>query len=257
MAQSNYKERIDNMLVAKKLALSRQRAKSLIQSECVFVDNQCITKPSYAVSHDALITIQGSDHPYVGRAGIKLAHALDFFKINPKSFICMDIGASTGGFSDCLVQHHAQKVIAIDVGRDQLADSLRSDSRIISMEKTDIRDLNVQSLTDPIDLFVIDVSFISLAHIFPEIARFITKPCQLIASIKPQFEAGRQFIGKKGIVRDLSVHQRVIESIKKQGEQCHWICKGVSKSPICGSKGNKEYLIAFDIVSDTISTNES
>ncbi len=241
------KIRIDQLLVEKKLAPSRERAQALIMAGHVLVNEVPIVKPGHKVDSEAVIRVKGEDHPYVGRGGVKLAGALDHFKITPAGKICADIGSSTGGFTDCLLQRGATKVYAVDVGTNQLAWKLRQDPRVVVMEKTHVKDLQSSHFPDAASLIVIDCSFISLTRVLPEIARWAAPQSTLIALIKPQFEVGPDRIGKGGIVRDDVAQQDAIAQVQRCATDLGWEELGVTDSPITGTDGNREYFIALRI----------
>lgn len=234
------KQRLDVLLVQRGLAETRQRAQALILAGDVLVDGNVISKVGTLVAHDATITIR-APLPFVSRGGFKLAHALDVFGVDPRDKICADIGASTGGFTDCLLQRGAARVYAIDVGYGQLAWQLRNDPRVIVMDRINIRYLD--ALPELLDLITIDVSFISLLLVLPVAKRLLQPRGQVIALIKPQFEAGRTQVGKGGIVRDARVHREVIEKIARAAMEDDWRVRGVCRSPIQGADGNIEFLI--------------
>lgn len=239
------KIRIDQLLVEKQLAPSRERAQSLIMSGNVLVNEVPVTKPGHKVDTIATIRVKGEDHPYVGRGGIKLAHALDYFQIDPRDKICADIGASTGGFTDCLLQRGATQVYAVDVGHSQLAWKLRQDPRVINLEKTHVKGLHVTSFTPVPQLIVIDCSFISLTRVLPEIARWAAPQTTLIALVKPQFEVGRGNIGKGGIVKDDAARDTALVNVIQCAQGLGWQVLGSTPSPITGTDGNVEFLVAF------------
>ncbi len=232
------KERLDNLLVEKNFFESRARAKTMIMLGKILVDGQKIEKAGTMINPDAEIKILGDDMPFVSRGGFKLQKALEVFNINLREKICMDIGASTGGFTDCMLQHGAKKIYAIDVGYGQLAWKLRNDERVINMERTNIR--NVESLEDEINFASIDVAFISLDKVLPIVYNLNTD--EVVALIKPQFEAGREQVGKKGVVRDKKIHAQVIEKILSFAEDVGYKICGLDFSPIKGPEGNIEYL---------------
>jgi 23S rRNA (cytidine1920-2'-O)/16S rRNA (cytidine1409-2'-O)-methyltransferase len=241
--------RIDQLLVEKHLAPSRERAQSLIMAGHVLVNDVPVTKPGHKVAEDAVIRVKGEDHPYVGRGGVKLAGALDYFKIDPSQKICADIGSSTGGFTDCLLQRGAAKVYAVDVGTNQLAWKLRQDPRVVVMEKTHVKNLPLpvgEGWGEGVPTLVtIDCSFISLTRVLPEIARWVMRGTTLIALIKPQFEVGPEKIGKGGIVKDASAQQHAIDAVFKCATELDWEIIGTCNSPITGTDGNREYFIAL------------
>lgn len=232
------KERLDNLLVEKNFFDSRARAKTMIMLGKILVDGQKVEKAGTMIKRDAEIKILGEDMPFVSRGGFKLKKALEVFKIDLREKICMDIGASTGGFTDCMLQVGAKKIYAIDVGYGQLAWKLRNDERVINMERTNIR--NVESLADKINFASIDVAFISLDKVLPVI--YNLQADEAVALIKPQFEAGREQVGKKGVVRDKKIHMQVIEKILSMAENLGYKICGLDYSPIKGPEGNIEYL---------------
>jgi 23S rRNA (cytidine1920-2'-O)/16S rRNA (cytidine1409-2'-O)-methyltransferase len=237
------KERIDVLLVNKGLASSRERAKSCIMAGLVFVDGEKIDKAGTAVSVDAELRLQGDALPYVSRGGLKLEKALQEFGISIDGKIMMDVGASTGGFTDCALKNGATRVYAIDVGYGQLAWSLRNDTRVVLMERTNIRYVTNEQITEPIDFITIDVSFISLGKVLPVVCRFLKDAGQMVVLIKPQFEAGREKVGKKGVVRDPEVHLDVILKVLKTSMDLGLNPLGLTYSPITGPEGNIEYLL--------------
>lgn len=234
------------LLVERGLAESRNRAQQLIRAGQVLVDDRVHDKPGMGVSVDAEIRVR-ERLPYVSRGGLKLAAALDAFAIDVTGVVAADVGASTGGFTDCLLQRGAAKVYAIDVGYGQLAWSLRQDERVVVMERTNVRYLD--DLPEPVGLATIDVSFISLRLVLPRVAGWLTPAGQIIALIKPQFEAGRENVGKGGVVRDADVHRRVLHEILSFAEGTGLCVRGLIPSPITGAEGNVEFLAW--LVSDT------
>ncbi len=239
------KERLDRILVKKYNIKSRERAKTLITMGFVTVEGEKVTRPDIKISNGDNICIGKKDNPYVSRGGLKLEKALKDFKIKVKGKICMDVGASTGGFTDCLLKKGASKVYAIDVGYGQLDWQLRQDDRVVIMERTNIRYLSPESIKDPIDLVTVDVSFISLEKVIPKLKEILKKRGMIIALIKPQFEAGRERVQKGGVVRDERVHREVIGKIKSCGRRLNLTVKGVITSPLKGPAGNIEYFILF------------
>ena len=236
--------RLDRLLVERGLIPSRQRAEALILAAHVRVNGQVITKAGCRVNTDADIVVHGSDHPFVSRGGLKLAHALEAFQVSAEGLVAMDVGASTGGFTDCLLQHGARKVYAVDVGYGQLAWRLRQDPRVVVLERQNIRYLHREQVPEDIQLVTIDVSFISLKLVVPVLLTFLAPYGQLIALIKPQFEAGRENIGKKGVVRDSQVHAMVCADIQDFFEKHCLQIIGMVPSPILGPQGNREFLLA-------------
>ncbi|PIR20951.1 MAG: TlyA family rRNA (cytidine-2'-O)-methyltransferase [Deltaproteobacteria bacterium CG11_big_fil_rev_8_21_14_0_20_47_16] len=239
------KQRIDQLLVEKGLAPSRERAQSMIMAGLVLVNDVPVTKSGHKVAEDAVIRVKGHDHPYVGRGGVKLAGALDHFKINPKDTICADIGSSTGGFTDCLLQRGAAKVYAVDVGTNQLAWKLREDPRVVVMEKTHVKELQPSHFPNAPLLIVIDCSFISLARVLPELVRWVAPHATVLALIKPQFEVGPDKIGKGGIVKDDDAQKQAIDGVLSVAADLGWSLVGVCDSPITGTDGNREYFACF------------
>jgi len=237
------KKRLDALLFEKGLFESREKAKATIMSGLVYVDSQKADKPGMAVGDDAQIEVRSSHKTaYVSRGGLKLEKALDFFGINPEGLTVIDIGASTGGFTDCLLKRGAKKVYAVDVGYGQLAWSIRTDPRVVVMERTNIRFMKEEDLADRPDMAVIDVSFISLRLVLPVASGLLAPDGQILALIKPQFEAGREKVGKKGVVRDPAVHEEVLSNVVSYCEGCELYVKALTFSPIRGPEGNIEYL---------------
>ncbi|NLJ69605.1 MAG: TlyA family RNA methyltransferase [Firmicutes bacterium] len=236
------KERLDVLLVKRGLAESREKAKGAIMAGTVFVDGRRIDKPGTGVGTDAEIEIKGESLPFVSRGGLKLAKALAVFPVKVEGKIAVDIGASTGGFTDCLLQNGAAKVYAVDVGYGQLAWSLRQDSRVVVMERTNIRYVTRDQLAEPADLAVIDVSFISLTKVLQAASDLLIPQGEIIALIKPQFEAGRELVGKKGVVRDARVQADVIAKVLDFAQSIGLGILGMTYSPITGPEGNIEFL---------------
>jgi 23S rRNA (cytidine1920-2'-O)/16S rRNA (cytidine1409-2'-O)-methyltransferase len=239
------------ILVERGLAGSRERARALILAGQVRVDGHPVTKAGAAVGVDAVVTVDSPDHPYVGRGGIKLARALDEFGIDPRGRTVLDIGASTGGFTDVLVQRGAARVVALDVGHGQLDWKLRSDPRVIVIERLNARTLSRDQLPPDarrFELITVDVSFISLRHIFPVLPPLLAAPADVIALVKPQFEARRDEIGKGGIVRDPGVQARVIDEVTAAGEALGLSRAGLVESPITGMEGNREFLLHLRLI---------
>ena len=236
------KTRLDQRVFDLGLTESRERAKTTIMSGLVFVDGQRVDKPGYAVSEDSQIEIRGEKLKYVSRGGLKLEKALREFEVDPQGLVCVDCGASTGGFTDCLLQNGAKKVYAVDVGYGQLAWSLRCDARVVPMERTNIRNLTPDSLNEAPSLAVMDLSFISLKIVLPVVKKLLAESGRIICLIKPQFEAGREKVGKKGVVRDESVHLEVLNTFCEYAKDAGFTVMGLSFSPIRGPEGNIEYL---------------
>lgn len=238
------KQRADQLLVERGLAESRARAQALILAGLVFSNERKIDKAGQALAADAPLEVRGREHPWVSRGGIKLAHALEHFGWNVEGAVALDVGSSTGGFTDVLLQRGAAKVFAVDSGTNQLAWRLRQDPRVVVHEKTNARYLTSETVTEPVDLIVCDASFISLAKVL-DAALDLAKPDgRLIALIKPQFEAERNEIGKGGVVKDAAVHERVCAQAAKWLESRGWTVQGLRRSPITGPEGNVEFLIA-------------
>ncbi|MFC5504622.1 TlyA family RNA methyltransferase [Bosea massiliensis] len=235
------KTRADQLLVERGLCESRARAQAAITAGLVTVDGRPVRKASEMIAADAVLTAQ-APHPYVSRGGLKLASALDLFGFDPAGRVCLDVGASTGGFTDLLLKRGARRVIAVDVGREQLHASLRGDPRVTSREGCDIRSLTPVDLGEPPTLAAIDVSFISLRLVLPTVAALLAPACEIAALIKPQFEAGRAAL-KKGIVRDEAVHQRVCNEIATVLAELGFAVEALVPSPIEGGDGNREFLI--------------
>jgi 23S rRNA (cytidine1920-2'-O)/16S rRNA (cytidine1409-2'-O)-methyltransferase len=237
------KERLDKLLLDRGLANSRERAKALIMAGQVVVDDHLADKAGQMVAVDAEIRLKGEVLPFVSRGGLKLQKALDEFAIDVTGLVVMDVGASTGGFTDCLLQRGAAKVIAVDVGYGQLAWKLRRDERVLNLEKTNIRYLEPAQLGDVPQMAVIDASFISLDKVLPPVLNLISPGAVVVALIKPQFEVGRGEVGKGGVVRDVKKHAEVISAITALAFDLKLEVKGVTESPILGPKGNREFLI--------------
>ena len=237
------KERLDVLLVQKGFLESREKAKRVIMAGLVFVDDQRVDKAGTQVPEDADILVKGDSCPFVSRGGMKLEKALNTFDIELTDAVCADMGASTGGFTDCMLQRGAAKVYAMDVGYGQLDWKLRSDERVVNMEKTNIRYLDKSLIEEEIDFVSVDVSFISLTLILPVAYDIMRKDAGLVCLIKPQFEAGREQVGKKGIVRDPGVHRQVIEKVAGFSAGLGFEVLDLTFSPMTGAKGNIEYLL--------------
>lgn len=236
------KVRLDILLTEKGLSPSREKAKATIMSGIVFVDGVRMDKPGMSVPEDAAIEVRGNTLEYVSRGGLKLEKALKHFGVSPDGKICIDCGASTGGFTDCLLKNGAVKVYSVDVGYGQLAWSIRSDPRVVVMERTNIRYVTKEQIPDDIALAVIDVSFISLKIVLPAVKELLNENGEVLCLIKPQFEAGRDKVGKKGVVRDKSVHKEVLDNFIVNAESAGFTVLGITYSPIRGPEGNIEYL---------------
>jgi 23S rRNA (cytidine1920-2'-O)/16S rRNA (cytidine1409-2'-O)-methyltransferase len=236
--------RLDQLVVERGLASSRERARALILAGQVTVDDRPATKAGTSVDDRAAIALVTPDHPYAGRGGLKLAHALDRFHIEVRGRECLDIGASTGGFTDVLLQRGAARVVALDVGHGQLDWTLRNDPRVRVIERFNARHLTLADLPGPIDLATIDVSFISLRQILPAVTPVLRPGADVVALVKPQFEAGRAEV-RKGIIRDPAVHARVLEEVAAAGAEVGLSRVASTPSPITGQKGNVEFLVHF------------
>jgi 23S rRNA (cytidine1920-2'-O)/16S rRNA (cytidine1409-2'-O)-methyltransferase len=234
------KIRLDVLLVDLGLAESRTKAQALVRAGEVTVDGQLHDKPGMSVRADADISVR-EPMPYVSRGGYKLAAALDQFDVDPSDLTCLDVGSSTGGFTDVLLQRGAELVYAVDVGRGQLAWRLRGDERVVSMERTDVR--SIDNLPRAIHLAVVDVAFISLRRVLPPVGRLLNDDGLVIALVKPQFEAGRDQVGRGGIVRDPDVHRQVLADLAEWAGESEWRVAGAAASPITGSSGNREFLV--------------
>ncbi len=237
------KERLDKLLVERGLVQSRERARAMILAGQVVVNDHAVDKAGTQVGSDAEIRFKGEDIPYVSRGGLKLEKGLEAFSLKVEGRVAIDVGASTGGFTDCLLQKGAARVYAVDVGYGQLAWKLRQDPRVVNMERTNIRDLSPEALTEQPSLAVIDASFISLDKVLPSTLPLLEADGEVLALIKPQFEVGRGEVGKGGVVRDPEKHAQVVEKIKEFAAQLGCKVLGVTDSPILGPKGNREFLI--------------
>jgi 23S rRNA (cytidine1920-2'-O)/16S rRNA (cytidine1409-2'-O)-methyltransferase len=237
------KIRIDQLLVERGLAESRSRAQALIMAGLVMLGDKRADKAGQQVADDAQISVKGQDHPWVSRGGVKLAHALETFAIEVAGAVAIDVGSSTGGFTDVLLTGGAAKVFAVDSGTNQLAWKLRADDRVIVHEQTSARILTDEHISEPVDLIVCDASFISLSKVLERPMTFAKQGAQLVALIKPQFEAGKAEVGKGGVIRDAAVHQRVCSEVQAWLESAGWPVKGLTESPITGPKGNVEFLV--------------
>lgn len=239
------KIRLDQYIFEQGYAPSKTRAQALIMSGIVFVNNQKADKAGTMIKETDIVEVRGKDLKYVSRGGLKLEKAINEYGLELKDKICMDIGASTGGFTDCMLQNGAQKVYAVDVGYGQLAWKLRSDERVKNMEKTNIRNVTVDMLDEKINFFSVDVSFISLKHIFPVAYAISTDEVIGACLVKPQFEAGKEKVGKKGVVRDSEVHREVIENVIGMANENGFYVHNLTFSPIKGPEGNIEFLIVI------------
>ena len=245
MKEKTPKVRLDQLLLERGLAGSRQRAQALILAGTVLVGDRVADKAGLAVPADAEIRIRGDQNPYVSRGGLKLRGALDSLAISVQGLVILDVGASTGGFTDCLLQAGAARVYALDVGYGQLAWKLRDDPRVVVIERTNVRHYDGADLTDPIDLAVIDASFISLRLVIPPVLKLIREGALLVALVKPQFEVGRAEVGKQGVVRDPVQHARVLDEIETFSRGLGLTVLGRCDSPLSGPAGNREFFIGL------------
>ncbi len=237
------KKRLDLIVFEKGLTTSRMRAKAVIMAGRILVDNRVIDKPGISIKTDAEIIFKGNDIAFVSRGGLKLEKALKELPINVLNAICLDVGASTGGFTDCLLQHGASFVYAVDVGYGQIAWKLRTDKRVKVIERTNIRYMPKEIISDLIDIAVIDVSFISLKIVVPSVLKFLKSDATILALIKPQFEVGKKMAGKKGVIKDPVLHKKVIQDLSDFFTDTGLVCQKVVPSPILGPKGNREFII--------------
>ena len=237
------KERLDVLLVKQGLAESREKAKAIIMSGIVYVGGEKEDKAGTTFDENSIIEVRGSTLRYVSRGGLKLEKAMTHFGVTLEGKVCMDVGSSTGGFTDCMLQNRAVKVYAVDVGHGQLAWKLRNDERVVCMEKTNIRYVTPENLADPIEFSSIDVSFISLTKVLGPVKALLTDEGEIVCLIKPQFEAGREKVGKKGVVREKSVHLEVIRMVISHAESIGFEVLHLEYSPIKGPEGNIEYLL--------------
>ena len=238
------KQRIDQLLVSRGLAESRTRAQALVMAGLVYIGQQKADKPGQQVKDDAEIEVRGKDHPWVSRGGIKLAHALEAFDLDPAGAVAMDIGSSTGGFTDVLLSNGAEHVFAVDSGTNQLAWKLRQDPRVTVLEQTSARILTPEQIDRPCSWVVCDASFISLAKVLERPFELAAPQCRVVALIKPQFEVGREEVGKGGVVRDPELHQRCCDEVQAWLESGGWNVQGITRSPITGPEGNVEFLVS-------------
>ena len=247
------KRRADQLLVDRGLVDSRTRAQALILAGKIFSGERRVQKAGDPMADDAPLEVRGQDHPWVSRGGLKLEHALAEFALSPQGRICLDIGASTGGFTDVLLTHGAAKVYAVDVGHGQLAWKLRTDPRVVVHEKTNARYLTVEAVPDPIDALVCDASFIGLATLLPAPLALCAPGAWAVALIKPQFEAGRDAVGSKGVVRNPAVHAAVCQRVREWWAGLPgWEVLGIAESPITGPEGNREFLLAAQRMMGTV-----
>ncbi|MGA3305549.1 MAG: TlyA family RNA methyltransferase [Stellaceae bacterium] len=240
------KKRLDQLVVERGLAETRSRAQALILAGSVWSGDRRLDKPGANLAADTALTLKGKDHPWVSRGGVKLAHALDHFKIDPKNRIALDIGASTGGFTDVLLQRGAKRVYAIDVGHGQLDWNLRNDKRVMVLERVNARYLSAKEVSEPVDLVTCDASFIGLETVLPAPLALAKPTANLVALIKPQFEVGPKRVGKGGVVRDPALHKEVCARISAWVADRGWRVLGVVESPLKGPEGNTEFLLAAE-----------
>ncbi len=237
------KVRADQLLVARGLAETRTRAQALILAGNVFAGDKRVAKAGDLLAEDAALTVKGRDHPWVSRGGVKLDHGLTHFGFDVTDAVALDVGSSTGGFTDVLLSRGAANVYAVDVGTNQLAWKLRNDARVIVHEQTNARDLTSEIIPEPVDIVVCDASFISLAKVLDRALDLARPGARLVALVKPQFEAGREEVGKGGVVRDPAVHERVCQQAADWVRSKGWDVLGIEKSPITGPEGNVEFLL--------------
>lgn len=250
------KIRLDVYLTEQGLAPSREKAKAYIMAGTVYVNNQKTDKAGALVSDEDTVEMRGKKMPYVSRGGLKLEKAVNSFGLDISGKICMDAGASTGGFTDCMLKNGAIKVYSVDVGYGQLAWELRTDERVVNLERTNIRYLTDDQVPEKVSLISADLSFISLKLVLPVLKNFLTDDGQMVCLIKPQFEAGREKVGKKGVVRDKAVHEEVIENIYDFAQSIGLFAHGLDFSPVRGPEGNIEYLILLSQSSENIVSND-
>lgn len=237
------KKRLDIAVFEQGYAPSREKAKAVIMAGQVYVNNQKVDKAGFELKEDDVLEVRGNTLKYVSRGGLKLEKAMQCFPIDISGKICMDVGASTGGFTDCMLMNGASKVYSIDVGYGQLAWKLRCDDRVVNLERTNFRYVDETNITDKIDFASVDVSFISLKLIFPNLHKFLKPGCKAVCLIKPQFEAGKGKVGKKGVVRDVSVHLEVVNRVMQEAVDAGFSVLGLDYSPVKGPEGNIEYLM--------------
>ena len=238
------KIRVDQLLVERELVESRTRAQALIMAGVVFAGEQKVAKPGQQVAADVALEIRGRDHPWVSRGGIKLAHAIEQFGLDPSGAVAMDVGSSTGGFTDVLLTNGAAHVFAVDSGTNQLAWKLRQDERVTVLEQTSARILTTDHITRDCNWVVCDASFIALSKVLERPLELAAQNCQLVALIKPQFEVAREEVGKGGVVRDAALHKRVCDEVREWLEGLGWSIEGIVESPITGPQGNVEFLVS-------------
>ena len=246
------RERIDKLLVERGLAPSRARAQALVMAGAVLVGEQRVEKPSETFPPDAALRVRGAEDPaarYVGRGGLKMEAALRAFSLDVRDTVCLDVGASTGGFTDCLLQHGARRVVAVDVGHNQIDWRLRTDARVEVREGVNARHLKPEDFGERFDLIVMDVSFISATKVLPAVVGLLKRGGRAVVLVKPQFEVGRGEVGKGGVVRDAAQHARVVEEVNGAARALGLAVAGVVESPILGAEGNKEFLVVYELES--------
>jgi 23S rRNA (cytidine1920-2'-O)/16S rRNA (cytidine1409-2'-O)-methyltransferase len=239
------KSRLDLLLVSRGLAPTREKAQAMILSGHVEVEGRRVDKAGTPVNSDAAVQVLGPAHPYVSRGGVKLAAALDAFGIEPEGLVCLDVGASTGGFTDCLLQRGARRVYAIDVGHGQLDAKLRADPRVVLHERVNARKLSREHVPEPVALAAMDLSFISVRLVLPGVVPLLAPGAAAVVLVKPQFEAGRREVPRGGVVRSAATQRRVVSEIEQFGSGLGLTCEGVVPSPIKGARGNQEFLLVF------------
>lgn len=246
MTASAGTERVDKLLVDRGLVESRERAQRLIMAGLVFVGSARVDKPGTRVARDVALEVRGEEHPYVSRGGVKLAALLDVLALDVRDVVALDVGASTGGFTDCLLQRGARRVYAVDVGYGQLAWKLREDPRVVSLERTNVRQLERERIPEALDLATIDASFISLRLVLPAVQRLLEPGRTILALVKPQFEVGRGKVGKGGVVRDPALHDAVLDEIEAFARAAGLVVRARHPSPILGRAGNREFFLALE-----------
>ncbi len=242
--KSSKKRRVDQLLVERELVESRTRAQALIMAGVVFAGEAKVDKPGQQIAEDAALEVRGRDHPWVSRGGIKLAHALEHFDLDPTGAVAMDIGSSTGGFTDVLLTHGADHVFAVDSGTNQLAWRLRQDDRVSVHEQTSARIITEEQINRPCNWVVCDASFIGLSKVLERPLELAARECQLVALIKPQFEVAKAEVGKGGVIRDTALHERVCGEVREWLQGLGWDIEGIVESPITGPQGNVEFLVS-------------
>ena len=244
------KDRIDKLLVDRGLVATRERAQRVVMAGLVFAGGARVDKPGARIGDDVALEVRGEEHPYVSRGGVKLARALDLLALDVAGRIALDVGASTGGFTDCLLQRGAARVYAVDVGYGQLAWKLREDPRVVSLERTNVRTLARDAFPDGLDLAVVDAAFISLRLVLPAVVPLVRPRAPIIALVKPQFEVGKGSVGKGGVVRDPAQHARVLDELQQFASTSGLTIDAVLTSPILGPAGNREFFLAVRTPAD-------